>query len=112
MCSLPYPIPRDRIPPWRTFTTLESSTACNARAALQAGIGHVVAPLIIAAVIWFAGVAVAARFGHFIDTAASVALIAFGGWIAIASLRELRQGAGHGHNHGHGHSHNHDFSFL
>ena len=49
----------------------------TARAALQAGIGHVVSTLIIASVIWFAGVAVAARFGHFVDTAASVALIGF-----------------------------------
>jgi ABC-type nickel/cobalt efflux system permease component RcnA len=71
---------------------------------LQAGIGHVVSTLIIASVIWFAGVAVAARFGHFIDTAASVALVAFGGWIAISSWRELRRGAGHGHSHGHDHT--------
>jgi nickel/cobalt transporter (NicO) family protein len=82
----------------------------TARAALQAGIGHVVSTLIIAAVIWFAGVAVAARFGHFIDTAASAALIAFGGWIALSSLRELRQPKGRGH--AHGHSHSHDFSFM
>src|SRR5260221_14200429 len=57
----------------------------TARAALQAGVGHVVSTLIIASVIWFAGVAVAPSFGHFIDTAPSVALIAFGGWIPIAS---------------------------
>jgi nickel/cobalt transporter (NicO) family protein len=78
----------------------------TARAAFQAGVGHVVSTLVIASVIWFAGVAVAARFGHFIDTAASVALIGFGGWIAVAALRDLRAGAGHGH------SHSHDFSFL
>jgi nickel/cobalt transporter (NicO) family protein len=66
----------------------------TARAALQAGIGHVVSTVIIAAVIWFAGVAVAARFGHFVDTAASVALIGFGGWIAIAAWRDLNRGAG------------------
>jgi hypothetical protein len=84
----------------------------TARAALQAGAGHVVSTLIIAGVIWFAGVAVAARFGHFIDTAASVALVAFGGWIAISSWRDLRKGEGHGHSHGHGHGHSHDFSFL
>jgi hypothetical protein len=43
-----------------------------------------------------------------------VALIGFGGWIAISSWRELRRGAGHGrsHSHGEGHSHSHDFSFL
>jgi hypothetical protein len=80
----------------------------TALAALQAGTGHVVSTLAIALVIWFAGVAVAARFGHFIDTAASMALIAFGSWIAISSLRELRRGYGHGHSHGH----SHEFSFL
>ena len=57
----------------------------TARAAFQAGVGHVVSTLIIASAIWFAGVAVAAKFGHFIDTAASVALIGFGGWIAASS---------------------------
>jgi len=62
----------------------KGETAC---AALQAGIGHVVSTLIIASVIWFAGVAVAARFGHFIDTAASVALVAF-----AAGSRFLRGG--------------------
>src|SRR5579863_3060421 len=84
----------------------------TARAALQAGIGHVVSTLIIASVIWFAGVAVAARFGHFVDTAASVALIGFGAWIAIAAWRDLNRGAGHGHDHNHGHGHSHDFSYL
>jgi hypothetical protein len=88
------------------------STGETARAAFQAGIGHVASTLIIASVIWFAGVAVAAKFGHFIDTAASIALIGFGGWIAISSLRALRRGTGHGHSHGHDHGHSHDFSFL
>lgn len=88
----------------------------TARAAFQAGIGHVVSTLMIASAIWFAGVAVAAKFGHFIDTAASMALVGFGGWIAISSLRELQRGIGHGHgrSHGHGHGRNHsdDLSFL
>ena len=86
----------------------------TARAAFQAGIGHVVSTLIIASVIWFAGVAVAAKFGRFIDTAASVALIGFGGWLAVSSWRELRGRSGHGHSYGHdhGHTHTHDFSFL
>jgi nickel/cobalt transporter (NicO) family protein len=64
------------------------SSGETARAALTAGIGHVASTLIIASVVWFAGVAVAANFGHFIDTAASVALIGFGGWIAVSSWRE------------------------
>ena len=88
----------------------------TARAAFQAGIGHVVSTLMIASAIWFAGVAVAAKFGHFIDTAASMALVGFGGWIAISSWRELQRGIGHGHGrshgHGHGRNHSHDLSFL
>ncbi len=84
----------------------------TARAALQAGIGHVVSTLIIASAIWFAGVAVAAKFGHFIDTAASMALVGFGCWIAISSWRELQRGTGHGRGHGHGRNHSHDLSFL
>jgi hypothetical protein len=81
----------------------------TAWAAVQAGTGHVVSTLIIALVVWLAGVAVATRFGHVVDTLSSLALIAFGGWIAISALREMRRGHGHG---AHGHSHSHDFSFL
>jgi hypothetical protein len=88
------------------------SKAETARAARQAGIGHVLSTLVIAAVIWIAGVAFAARFGHFVDTAASIALVAFGGWIAIAAWRDLHQPTGHGASHEHGHGHSHDFSFL
>jgi hypothetical protein len=84
----------------------------TARASLQAGIGHVLSTLLIASVVWLAGVAVATRFGHVVDTAASIALVAFGSWIAISAWRELRGGAGHGHTHGHGHSHAHDFAHL
>ena len=83
----------------------------TARASLRAGTGHVLSTLLIAAVVWLAGVAVATRFGHVVDTAASIALVAFGGWIAISALRELR-GGGHGHSHSHGHSHAHDFAHL
>lgn len=79
----------------------------TARASLQAGIGHVLSTLLIAVVVWLAGVAVATRFGHIVDTAASIALVAFGSWIAISAWRELR---GNGHSHGHGHSHAHDFA--
>ena len=86
----------------------------TARASLQAGIGHVLSTLLIAVVVWLAGVAVATRFGHIVDTAASIALVAFGSWIAISAWRELRGNAGHGHSHGHshghGHSHAHDFA--
>lgn len=79
----------------------------TALAAVQAGTGHVVSTLMIAAVIAFAGVEVAAWFGHIIDTAASLALIGFGLWIAVSSWRELNVGHAHTHTHG-DHEHSHD----
>jgi hypothetical protein len=79
----------------------------TARAAAQAGFGHVLSTLLIALAVWLAGVAVAARFGHVVDTAASIALVAFGTWIAIAAWRELRGRGGHGHS---SHSHAHGFA--
>ena len=72
------------------------SHAQIARAALGAGTGHVVSTLAIGLLVWVAGVAFATKFGHFASLASSVALIAFGLWIAVGSLRELRAG-GHGH---------------
>jgi ABC-type nickel/cobalt efflux system permease component RcnA len=96
----------------------------TARASLQAGTGHVLSTLLIALVVWFAGVAFAERFGHVVDVVSSLALIAFGGWIAISAWRDLRTHGGHGHSHGlahetqftehdhahhgHGHDHGHD----
>jgi ABC-type nickel/cobalt efflux system permease component RcnA len=71
----------------------------TARAALVAGTGHVLSTLAIAVVVWIAGVAVAKTFGHLVGALASVALVLFGGWIAISSLLEMRNGAGHGHSH-------------
>ena len=47
------------------------------------------------------------RFGHLVDTVSSIALMGFGGWIAVLSLLEMRGGVGHGHSHGHGHAHSH-----
>jgi nickel/cobalt transporter (NicO) family protein len=89
------------------------SKAETARAALQAGTGHILSTLAIALAVWAAGVAVAARFGQFIDAASGIALVAFGGWVAVSAWRELhpahRQEHGHehgrGHNHGLGHTH-------
>jgi hypothetical protein len=72
----------------------------TARAALLAGIGHVTTTLIIGLVVWAAGVAFATRFGQWVDTVASAALIAFGAWIGISAWRELRGGHGHDHSHG------------
>src|SRR5215469_6183317 len=54
------------------------SRAETARAAAQAGFGHVVSTLIIGAVIWLLGVATAQRFGGIVDTLSRVALIGFG----------------------------------
>jgi len=78
----------------------------TARAAAQAGFGHVVSTLIIGVVIWLLGVATAQRFGSAVDTLSSVALIGFGGWFVIAGLRELHHDHD-GHHHGHGHPHDH-----
>ena len=78
------------------------SKAETARAAFQAGAGHVLSTLLIGLVVWLAGVVAAARFGHLVETASSIALIAFGGWIAISAWRELRTSGGHGHSHSHG----------
>lgn len=84
------------------------STAETARAALGAGLGHVVSTLAIAVVVWVAGVVVAKQFGHLIDTAASAALVAFGAWIAISALLEMYRSQRHGHSHAHGDGHDHD----
>ena len=73
--------------------------AQTARAAFGAGLGHTLSTLAIGALVWFAGVAVALRFGHAVSLLSSLALIGFGGWIAIASLRELRENHEHHHDH-------------
>ncbi|MGH6977143.1 MAG: hypothetical protein ACREED_08970 [Stellaceae bacterium] len=83
------------------------SRAETARAAAQAGLGHVVSTLVIGAVIWLLGVATAQRFGGVVDMLSSVALIGFGGWFAIAGLLELRHDHGHHHQH-HGRDRDHD----
>lgn len=88
----------------------------TARAALQAGTGHVVTTLLIALVVWIAGVAVAARFGNLVDTISSIALIGFGLWIAFGSWHEMHHEHGHYHgdvfhpheHHGDDESHSHD----
>src|SRR5712692_6301665 len=90
------------------------STGETARAALLAGTGHVLSTLLIALLVWFAGVAFATRFSRFVDTASSLSLVGFGGVMAAAAWRELHRREGHGHSHGHGfhdhgpHGHTHD----
>lgn len=86
------------------------SSAETARASLVAGSGHVLSTLLIASIVWVAGFVVATRFGRFIDTASSIALVAFGGWIAVSAWRGLHRRGGHGHSHAHGHAH--DFPGL
>ncbi len=81
------------------------SRAETLRAALQAGTGHVLSTLAIAVAVAWAGVAAAERFGHVVDTAAGLALIAFGAWIAVSAWRDLRSPAGHGHSRRHDLSH-------
>ncbi len=77
----------------------------TAKAALIAGIGHVVTTLVLGAIVWIAGVAIATRFGHDVDLISSLALIAFGLWIAIASWKEVHEGHEHSHEHEHDHDH-------
>lgn len=83
------------------------SKAETARVSFRAGLGHVLSTLAIALIVWIAGVAVASRFGHWVDTGASLALMGFGGWIAISAWRDLHGHGGHGHSHGHSHGHDH-----
>lgn len=94
----------------------------TARAAAQAGAGHVVSTLLFGIVVWAIGAAMAQRFGSIVDELASMALIGFGLWIAFGAWREMREARyghdhrdGHGpahehlhHDHGHGHAHGHD----
>lgn len=62
----------------------------TARAASVAGLGHTFSTLAIGAIVWFAGLALALRFGTAVSLLSSLALIAFGLWMVIAALRELR----------------------
>jgi putative Mn2+ efflux pump MntP len=80
-------------------------TAC---AALGAVTGHVLSTLLLGLIVWGAGVAVAAKFGHWIEIISSVALIGFGLWIAFSGWREMTEERAHEHAHNHGHTHNHD----
>ena len=94
---------------WAPITLLARqqgwTRARTLRAAALAGTGHTVSTLIIAVLVWSAGALFAARFGHIVSAVSSVALIAFGTWIAVGSLREMRR---HGHSRlGHAHLHRH-----
>jgi hypothetical protein len=67
----------------------------TARAAAIAGLGHTVSTIAIGVVVWLAGTALAVRFGTLLSTLSSVALVAFGLWIAVASWLEVRKGETH-----------------
>jgi ABC-type nickel/cobalt efflux system permease component RcnA len=75
----------------------------TAAAALRAGTGHVLSTLVLGLAVWFAGTAIADRFGHVVDLVASAALVGFGGWTAASALAELRAAGALRHPHGHGH---------
>ena len=79
----------------------------TARAAAQAGAGHVVTTLLFGLVVWMIGAAAAQRFGLVVDELASLALIGFGLWIAFGAWRERRE-ARHKHDEGHHHHDGHD----
>jgi putative Mn2+ efflux pump MntP len=59
--------------------------------AAGAGLGHTLSTLAIGAIAWLVGVAAAQRYGHYVNIASGIALIAFGLWIAISALREARE---------------------
>ncbi len=83
------------------------SATKTAYAAAGAGLGHTISTLLIGLLVWVAGVAFALRFGHYVSLASGIALIAFGGWIALSALREVHRGHRHyGHDPGHTHERN------
>lgn len=99
---------------WAPITVLARqqgwSQLRTARAAAIAGIGHTVSTLAIAAIVWLGGLALAARYNHLMSALSSVALLGFGLWIALGSLREMltNDNTEHGHTHfGHAHVHRH-----
>ena len=62
----------------------------TARAAFGAGLGHTLSTLAIGIVVWIAGAVVAQRYAMVVSEFSSVALIGFGGWIAVGAWREMR----------------------
>src|ERR1039458_1523094 len=82
----------------------------TAWAALGAGTGHVLSTLLLGLIVWGAGLAVAAKFGHWIEIISSGALIGFGLWIAYSGWQEMAHESAHEHAHSHSHVHHHDHS--
>ena len=80
----------------------------TARAAAIAGFGHVASTLLLGVILWAVGASLALRYGHAVNVAAAIALIAFGAWIGYSGWRELRGAHDHGHSHlEHAHVHRH-----
>jgi len=61
----------------------------TARVAAGAGLGHALSTIAIGILAFFAGALAAQRFGHAINIASGLALIAFGVWTTISAVREL-----------------------
>jgi hypothetical protein len=70
----------------RNFRWTRAQTAW---AAAIAGLGHTLSTLAVGIVVWLAGLALAVRFGNLVSILAGIALVAFGLWIAGASLLEM-----------------------
>jgi hypothetical protein len=90
----------------------------TARAAFQAGAGHVGTTLLFGIGVWLVGAAAAQTMGRLVDILASAALVAFGLWIAVGAWRLTRAEShkgnntpdhGHGRAEGHTHDHTHDW---
>lgn len=79
-----------------------------ARAAVIAGTGHTISTLAIGLVVWLGGLTLAVHYGHVMNVISCLALIGFGSWIAVGSLRELRGNGGVSYEHfSHVHLHRH-----
>jgi putative Mn2+ efflux pump MntP len=61
-----------------------------ARIALAAGFGHVLSTLAIGVLVWLIGTAFAEHFGRVVSVVSSIALVIFGLWVMLRSIRELR----------------------
>ena len=73
------------------------STLRVARAAALAGLGHVTTTLILGAIVWIGGAALAKHYAHYVSLGSAIALIALGLWIAYAGWKEAREHDHHSH---------------
>ncbi len=83
----------------------------TARSAALAGLGHVTTTLLLGALLWAVGAALAQQYAHLVSLASAIALVVFGLWIAFSGWREVRgnDGGHHGDSHfEHAHLHTHE----